>query len=121
LVYCTTTVVLSFHAPIVNGSAAFVPELRNIGMGSSDEGIENSATTHSLFVNNLEKWIDAIIMQNGLADKELIKTIKERYQRSIQANIEHHQFMMKNAKAINEPMLEQRHKLIAEIYSSLSS
>jgi hypothetical protein len=90
-------------------------------MGTLDDGIENSAKTHSLFVNNLEKWIDAIIMQDGLADKELIRTIKERFQRSIQANIEHHQFMMKNAKEINEPMLERRHMLMAEIYSSLSS
>jgi hypothetical protein len=76
---------------------------------------------HSLFVNNLEGWIDGIIMQDGLADKELIKTIKERYQRSIQANIEHHQFMMKNSKESNEPVLEHRHKLMAEIYRSLSS
>jgi hypothetical protein len=90
-------------------------------MGTSDDGIENSAATHSLFVNNLEKWIDGIIMQDGLADKELIKTIKERYQRSIQASIEHHQSMMKNAKEKNEPSLERRHKLMAEIYQSLSS
>jgi hypothetical protein len=90
-------------------------------MGTLDDGIENSAATHSLFVNNLEKWIDGIIMQDGLADKELIKTIKERYQRSIQANIEHHQFMMKNAKENNEPLLEHRHKLMAEIYRSLRS
>ena len=92
-----------------------------MAMGSSDDNIENTAMRHSLFVNNLEGWIDGIIMQDGLADKELIKTIKERFQRSIQANIEHHQFMMKNAKENNEPLLEHRHKLMAEIYQSLSS
>lgn len=81
----------------------------------------NSAKRHSLFLNNLEGWIDGIIMQDGLADKELIMTIKERFQRAIKANIEHHQFVMESAKQNNEPLVERHHKLMFEVYQSLSS
>jgi hypothetical protein len=61
-------------------------------MDATDDAIGNGAMRNSLFLNNLEQWIDDIISQDGLADKELIKTIKDRFQRSMQANIEHHRY-----------------------------
>jgi hypothetical protein len=72
-----------------------------------------------LFLNNLEKWIDEIISQDGLADKELIKTIKERFQRSLQANIEHHRFMMTYSNGDNDKKRADRHKLMADVYQAL--
>ena len=88
-------------------------------MDSTDDAISNGAIRNSLFLNNLELWIDEIISQDGLADKELIKTIMERFQRSMQANIEHHRFMMNNAKEKADQTTEHRHKLMVEVYKSL--
>ena len=69
---------------------------------------------HSVFLNNLEGWINGIISQDGLGDKELIRTIKERYERSIQANIDHYKYMAKNH--IGQ---EERHRLMARVYREL--
>lgn len=89
-------------------------------MSTSDrDRIAISATRNSAFLNNLEQWIDEVISQDGLADTELIKTIKERFEHSIQANIEHHRFMMKNANENNEKERADRHRLMAEVYQSI--
>ena len=87
----------------------------NARMDSTDDAIGNGAMRNSLFLNNLEQWIDDIISQNGLADKELIKTIKERFQRSMQANIEHHQCMIKSANENDDQASERRHKLMVSL------
>jgi low affinity Fe/Cu permease len=63
---------------------------------SQKEEIPDAGMKHAVFLNNLEGWIDEIISQDGLADKELIRTIKERYERSIQANIDHYNYLAKN-------------------------
>ena len=83
------------------------------------DSIGNSAMRNSLFLNNLEHWIDEIISQDGLADKELIKAIKERYQRSMQANIDHHRFMTTSSNGIGDQKRADRHKLMAEVYQAL--
>jgi hypothetical protein len=87
-------------------------------MDATDDAIGNGAMRNSLFLNNLEGWIDDIISQDGLADRELIKTIKERFQRSMQANIEHHRFMMTSANG-NDQKRADRHKLMADVYQAL--
>lgn len=86
---------------------------------SEKDGIAISAMRNSVFLNNLEQWIDEVISQDGLADTELIKTIKERFEHSIQANIEHHRFMMNHAKENNEKKKADRHRLMAEVYQSI--
>ena len=88
-------------------------------MGTTDDAIGNGAMRNSLFLNNLEQWIDYIISQDGLADKELIKTIKERFQRSMQANIEHHRFMMTCANGNDDQKRADRHKLMVDVYKAL--
>jgi hypothetical protein len=75
----------------------------------------------SIFLNNLELWIDEIISQDGLAERELIKTIKERFQHSMQANIDHHKFMMTNAIENNDQKKADQHKLMADVYQALLS
>jgi hypothetical protein len=87
-------------------------------MDSADDAIGNSAMRNSLFMNNLEGWIDEIICQDGLTDKALVKTIKERFQRSMQANIDHHEFMMNNENG--DVIRADRHKLMVEVYRSFS-
>ncbi|MGI0048858.1 MAG: hypothetical protein ACREAW_04900 [Nitrososphaera sp.] len=88
-------------------------------MDATDDAIGNGAMRNSIFLNNLERWIDEIISQDGLGDKELIKTIKERYQSSMQANIYHHRFMMTNASGDNDQKKADRHKLMADAYRAL--
>jgi hypothetical protein len=105
------------------GIHIFIVELPlSIRMGgrmATDEAIGNGAMRNSLFLNNLEQWIDDIISQDGLADKELIKTIKDRFQRSMQANIEHHRFMMTSANGNDDQKRVDRHKLMADVYQAL--
>lgn len=91
----------------------------NAGTEASDNAIANGAIRNSLFLNNLEGWIDEIISQDGLVDKELIRTIKERFERSMRANIEHHKFMMGGAKKNNDKKLADRHKLMVHVYQEL--
>jgi hypothetical protein len=85
----------------------------------SDDAKGNGAIRNSLFLNNLDGWIDEIISQDGLADNELIKTIKERFQRSMQANIDHHRFMMTSANCNDDQKTADRHKLMADVYQAL--
>jgi hypothetical protein len=85
-------------------------------MDATDDAIGNGAMRNSLFLNNLEGWIEDVISQNGLADKELIKTIKERFQRSMQANIDYHRFMMNSTNENDDQKTADRHKLMADVY-----
>jgi hypothetical protein len=88
-------------------------------MDSADDAVGKGAMRNSLFLSNLEGWIEEKISQNGLADKEMIKTIKERFQRSLQANVEHHKFMMINANENDDQKRAHRHKLMADVYKAL--
>jgi hypothetical protein len=88
-------------------------------MNALEDSIVNGAMRNSLFLNNLEKWIDEIISKDGLADKELIETIKKRFHGSIQANIDHHRFMMTSARENGDQEKGDRHRLMVEIYQEL--
>ncbi len=73
----------------------------------------------SFFLRNLEQWIDEKNSQDGLTYKELIKTIKETFERAIEANIEYHRLMAKSATESDYHKKSYRHKLMAKIYQSL--
>lgn len=73
---------------------------------------------NSVFLNNLEGWIDELISKDGLADKELVKMIKQKFECAMQANINYHTFMMDNARADDHGNGE-RHKLMVAIYQEL--
>lgn len=70
----------------------------------------------SILLRNLEEWIEEIIARDGLADKELVKNINQRFELAMQANIEYHKFMAKNVG----DDLTVRHNLMAEVYKALS-
>ena len=86
---------------------------------ASDDAKGDDAIRNSLFLNNVQRWIDEIISQDGLARNELIKTIKESFQRSMQANIDHHRFMMTSANGNDDQKTADHHKLMADVYQAL--
>jgi hypothetical protein len=77
--------------------------------------IRDGIMNQSLFLNNLELWIDEIISGDGLADKELIEKVRGKFELAMQANITHHRYMAKNGDGITM----DRHRLMAEIYETL--
>jgi hypothetical protein len=84
-------------------------------MSSEDNKISKS---NSLFLNNMEKWIDGIIIQDGLADAQIVKKIKESFTRAMQANIEYHTLL---AKSSDDKGKQDRHELMVKIYNELLS
>jgi hypothetical protein len=88
--------------------------LINTNRPSKDEILE-SGMKNSNFLNNLEAWIDEAISRDGLAEEELVKQLKSSFQRSIQANVEYHLLMVKDAKGI----MTDRHRITAKVYQEL--
>ncbi len=80
-----------------------------------DEILE-SGIKNSIFLNNLEGWIDEAISKNGLAEEELVKLLKSSFQRSIQANIEYHLLMVKE---VAKGIMTDRHRIMAKVYQEL--
>lgn len=74
------------------------------------------AAEYSMFLNNLEQWINGLIVRDGLTDKQLVAKIKESFDRSIQANIEHHRYMSENSDI---DKYRNRHKLMVKVYKEL--
>jgi hypothetical protein len=91
----------------------------NAGTEASDDATAKAANRSAVFLNNLEGWLDEIVSRDGLADKELIKMIREKFECSLQANIDHHRFMMNCASENGDQVKGNRHKLMAEIYQEL--
>lgn len=86
---------------------------------SQKDEIPDAGIQHSLFLNNLEEWIDEVISRDGLTDKKIIENVRESFERSIQANIDHHSFLAKNTNGNGDSRLANRHKLMAQVYQSL--
>lgn len=94
-------------------------EILRMMLLKSTPGIKDVGMEHAVFLNHLEGWIDGIISQDGLTDKELIRMIKERYEHSIQANIDHYNYLAKNAKEDDDIVQEARHRLMVRVYQEL--
>ena len=71
-------------------------------------------------MNNLEKWLEATIANDGLGEEELIARVKESYKRSLVANIEYHALIAKKLQENGEPQSAKTHNLLANIYISLA-
>lgn len=54
-----------------------------------------------------------------MTDQEMISRIKESYRRSLQSNIEHHEFMTKAASDEGAKQSGKRHALLAHAYKAL--
>jgi Na+/phosphate symporter len=73
---------------------------------------------YATFLNNFEQWIDAIVTQESMSEAQLIERVKESYERSLQANYEHHSKLAK-AMQSGESQSARRHTVIANIYKAL--
>jgi len=70
-------------------------------------------------MNNLEQWIDGKISQDGMSEEQLIGRIKESYQRSLDANVEHHTALAEVLQEAGEITSAKRHGLLANAYRAL--
>ena len=77
------------------------------------------AEKHAIFLNNLEKWVEATIAQNGLDDEEIIRRVKDSYRRSLQANIDYYDSMAKAMIDSGETNTEKRYTRMAKVYRAL--
>ncbi|HEV8405121.1 MAG TPA: hypothetical protein VGQ13_04350 [Nitrososphaera sp.] len=74
---------------------------------------------YATFLNNFEQWIDAIVTQESMSEAQLIERVKESYERSLQANYEHHSKLAKAMHESGESQSARRHTVIANIYKAL--
>ena len=87
---------------------------------SNPESLEMiRAEKYATFLNNLEKWVEATIMQNGIDDEEVIRRVKDSYRRSLQANIDYYDLMAKAMTDSGEKSTEKRYVRMAKVYRAL--
>jgi hypothetical protein len=77
------------------------------------------AEKYATFLNNLEKWVEATIMQNNINDENVIRRVKDSYRRSLQANIEYYDLMAKAMTDSGEKNAEKRYLRMAKVYRAL--
>jgi hypothetical protein len=83
------------------------------------EPVERVAEKHASFLNNLEQWVDANMNRGGIEEQELIDRIKGSYKRSLQANVDHYEFMAKGMEQAGDIAASKRYALMARIYDAL--
>ena len=71
---------------------------------------------NSVYLDNLEKWIDAVILQDGLSDKQITIKVAGSFRRSMQANIDYHKAV---ADYSDFEENKRRHRIMVEIYKEL--
>jgi hypothetical protein len=74
---------------------------------------------YATFLNNLEQWIDATILQDGISEEQVIMRIKDSYKRSLQANIDYHSQLAKTSKEAGEHGALKRHTMFINVYKAL--
>ena len=77
------------------------------------------AEKYATFLNNLEKWVEATIMQNHIDDEEVIRRVKDSYRRSLQANIDYYDLMAKAMADSGEQSAEKRYIRMGKVYRAL--
>lgn len=77
------------------------------------------AEKYATFLNNLEKWVEATIVQNSIDDEEVIQRVKDSYRRSLQANIDYYDLMAKAMADSGEKNAEKRYARMAKVYRAL--
>ena len=90
--------------------------------GSSNlEPLENiRAEKYATFLNNLEKWVEATVVQDSsIDDEEVIRRVKDSYRRSLQANIDYYDLMAKAMTDSGEKSAEKRCIRMAKVYKAL--
>jgi low affinity Fe/Cu permease len=82
---------------------------------SVKDRILEGGVKHCIFLNNVEGWIDEVISRNGLAEHELVRLLKNGYERSIQANIDYYTDIIERANGD----IGGRHRIMAKVYREL--
>lgn len=82
-------------------------------MESADE---HRTAKNAIFLNNLEQWIDDVIMQDGLTDDQIVVKVTGSFQRSMQANVDFHEKVANDSGSDGN---KRRHKILVEIYKQL--
>ena len=77
------------------------------------------AEKYATFLNNLEKWVEATIMQDSMDDEEVIRRVKNSYRRSLQANIDYYDLMANTMMNSGEKSAEKRYVRMAKVYRAL--
>lgn len=91
----------------------------NVSLDTTNDTVSNSAMRYSHFLNSLELWIDEMIARDNLTAIELVNIVKERFQTSMQANIDFHKSMMTCSIGNEDQKSLERHMLIAAVYQAL--
>jgi hypothetical protein len=81
--------------------------------------VERVIEKYASFLNNLEQWVDANMKRGDLQEQELIDRIKNSYERSLQANIDHYEFMARANQEVGDTASSKRYALMARIYKAL--
>lgn len=74
---------------------------------------------YATFLNNFEQWIDTIVSQESMSEAQLIERVKESYERSLEANVEHHNKLAETMQKAGELQSAKRHTVMANIYKAL--
>jgi uncharacterized protein YeeX (DUF496 family) len=69
----------------------------------------------SVFLNNLEEWIDEVISRYELGENQLVMHLKNGYEHSIQTSIDYQAAMIEHAK----DDIADRYKIMAKVYQEL--
>lgn len=77
------------------------------------------AEKYATFLNNLEKWVEATVVQDSMDDAEVIRRVKDSYRRSLQANVEYCDLMAKEMAESGEKNAEKRYIRMAKVYGAL--
>lgn len=74
---------------------------------------------HATFLDNFELWIEPIVTQETMSEPQLIERVKESYERSLKANVEHHDLLAKTMQDQGETQSAKHHRVMANVYKAL--
>jgi hypothetical protein len=93
--------------------------LSEFAENSKPEPFAVRSEKYATFLNNLEKWVEATIVQDNIDDEEVIRRVKDSYRRSLQANIEFYDLMARAMAESGEKSAEKRYARMARVYRAL--
>lgn len=74
---------------------------------------------YASFMNNFELWIDAIVRQESMSEQQLIQRVKDSYERSLNANVEHHDILANRMQEMGELESAKHHRVMANVCKAL--
>ena len=78
------------------------------------------ASKSTQFLRSFEDYISEVITSNhGMKENEMLKIIKNNFERSIRANIDYHLDLLRACHKEGDKALEKYHDLMAKSYRSV--